>query len=272
MRNCLGVAMVGVLTAVAVRAGEPAGAPAFDLSDAAKAERAKLYTLPGRANLAGRGTPLKDGMSIAFFGDSITMQGGYIRSIQAALKAGEGTKDLKIQLHQHGLNGGRVPTLLEGKSPWGKLGGTMQELLDREKPTVACIWIGVNDVWHGAKGTTPEDFEAGLKKMVAMCKAAGAKVVLAPLAVLKENAGRLNPRCDHYAAITRAVAAETGATLVDLRKAFVACLRNNGTDVAPDGTRTFRGKLLTYDGVHANAAGNEVVADLMAQGIVDALR
>jgi lysophospholipase L1-like esterase len=52
----------------------------------------------------------------------------------------------------------------------------------------------------------------------------------------------------------------------------VAYLRNNGTDVAADGTRTFRGKLLTYDGVHANAAGNEVLADLIAQGIVDALR
>ena len=55
-----------------------------------------------------------------------------------------------------------MPSLFEGVNPWGKLGGTMQELLDRDKPSVVSIWLGVNDVWHGPKGTTPEDFEAGL--------------------------------------------------------------------------------------------------------------
>jgi len=246
--------------------------PPFDLSETARAERAKLYAVPGRANLTGKDTPLRDGMRIAFFGDSITMQGGYIRNIQKALKEGEGTKGMTITLFKHGLNGGRVPTVLEGKCPWGNLGGTMQELIDKEKPDVVSIWLGVNDVWHGAKGTSPADFEAGLRKMVAMCEKAGAKAVLAPLAVLKETAGKLNPKCDQYAAITRKSAADTGATLVDLRRAFVAYLQNNATDVATDGTLTFRGKLLTYDGVHANAKGNEVLADLIAQGICEALK
>ena len=266
--------LLAAMCTMALAASAVAGEAAlpFDLSETARAEREKLYAVPGRANLTGKDTPLKDGMRIAFFGDSITMQGGYIRNIQKALKEGEGTKAMTIAVFQHGLNGGRVPTVLEGKCPWGNLGGTMQELIDKEKPQVVSIWLGVNDVWHGPKGTSPEDFEAGLRKMVAMCEKAGAKAVLAPLAVLKETGGTLNPKCDQYAAITRKVAADTGATLVDLRRAFVAYLQNNGTDAAPDGTLTFRGKLLTYDGVHANARGNELLADLIAQGICDALR
>lgn len=275
MKRWTSLAAICALAAATVTAGaaKPTTAnPPFDLSETARAERAKLYSVPGRAHLTGQDTPLRDGMRIAFFGDSITMQGGYVRNIQKALKEGEGTKGMKITVFKHGLNGGRVPTVLEGKCPWGNLGGTMQELLDKEKPHVVSIWVGVNDVWHGPKGTSPEDFEAGLHKMVAMCEKAGAKVVLAPLAVLKETGGKLNPKCDQYAAITRKVAADTGATLVDLRRAFVAYLQNNGTDVAADGTLTFRGKLLTYDGVHANARGNELLADLIAQGIVEALR
>ena len=115
---------------------------------------------PGLAALTGKDTPLKQGVAIAFFGDSITMQGGYIETMKKALITSPPTKDLKVKLLQHGLNGGRVPTVLEGRSPWGTIGGTMQELLDKEKPNVVVIFLGVNDVWHKEKGTSPEDFQA----------------------------------------------------------------------------------------------------------------
>ncbi len=65
----------------------------------------------GLASLTGKNTPLKPGTSIAFFGDSITMQGGYIQTMQKALATSPQTKDLKVKLLQHGLNGGRVPTV-----------------------------------------------------------------------------------------------------------------------------------------------------------------
>ena len=269
--NGLG-ATPGMVWAFTTQSKETVKPPPFDISPKAQAERRKLYEATGRASLTGKDTPLKDGMKISFFGDSITMQGGYIRNIQKALKEGEGTKGMRIEVFKHGLNGGRVPTVFEGKSPWGELGGTMQELLDRDKPDVVSIFLGVNDVWHGKNGTTPEAFEAGLRKMIAMCEAVGAKVVLATLAVLQEDGARLKPKCDQYAVLTRKVAAETNASLVDLRKAFVAYLRNNGTVLQPDGTVKCRGKLLTYDGVHANAEGNEVLADLIAQGICEALK
>lgn len=274
----LGAGVCLITLASAAHGVESAGTaeaakPPFDMSAQAKAERERIYSVPGRANLAGKATPLEDGMKIAFYGDSLTMQGRYIQAIKTALAEGEGTKGMSIQIFQHGLNGGRVPTVLEGKCPWGDFKATMQELLDKEKADVVCIWLGVNDVWHGKKGTSPEDFEAGLEKMVALARAAGAKaVVLAPLAVLKENAGNWNPTADEFADITRKVASETGAGLADVRKAYQAYLQNNGTEAGPDGTLTFKGNLLTYDGVHANEEGGNVAADVIAQAIVDALK
>lgn len=269
---CL-MAMASAVHGVESKGDTQNAKPSFDLSAKARAEREQIYSVPGRANLTGKNTPLKDGMKIAFYGDSITMQGRYIREIKSALKEGEGTRSMSIQVFQHGLNGGRVPTVLEGKCPWGDFKATMQELLDREKADVVSIWLGVNDVWHGKNGTSPEDFEAGLKKMVAMARAAGARVVvLAPLAVLKEDAGKWNPKADEYVEITRKVAADTGAGLADLRKAFKAYLQNNGTETLPDGTITFKGRLLTYDGVHANEEGGKVVADIIAQAVCDALK
>lgn len=226
----------------------------------------------GLDRLAGKDTPLKAGTKIAFFGDSITMQGGYIDRMAKALAAGEGTKELKVQLFRHGLNGGRIPTIMEGQSPWGKLGGTMQELLDKEKPDVVVIFAGVNDVWHGEKGTKPDEFEAGLRKMVAMSKAAGARVVLATLATIGERPDGSNPfdkKLDEYAAITLKVAGETGAAPVNLRKAFLDYLKEHNTEKNDKGQLPDRG-ILTYDGVHMTAKGNELLADLLSDGIIAA--
>jgi lysophospholipase L1-like esterase len=228
---------------------------------------------PGVAQLVGKGTPLRAGMKIAFYGDSITMQGGYIEVLRKALAASPDTKDLKVQLLQHGLNGGRVPTLLEGQSPWGKLGGTLPELLAKEKPDVVVLFVGVNDVWHGEKGTTPEEFEAGLKKIAALCRESGARVVLATPAVIGEKPDGGNEhdqKLDQYSAIVLKTAAEAKAASVDLRKAFVDYLKTHNATKDAKGQYPRQG-ILTYDGVHLSAKGNELVADLIAQGICAAL-
>lgn len=39
---------------------------------------------------------------------------------------------------------------------------TMQEHIDKEESTIMVIFLGVNDVTHGAKGTTPEDKGKGI--------------------------------------------------------------------------------------------------------------
>jgi lysophospholipase L1-like esterase len=233
----------------------------------AAAEEASALTA-----LVGPSTPLKPGMKIAFFGDSLTMQGGFIETLKKSIAQSDQTKDLKIEFFQHGLNGGRIPTIMEGKSPWGTTGGKMQELLQNEKPDIVIIFAGVNDVWHGPKGTTPEDFKSGSKNMVAMAKAEKAKVILATLALIGERPDGKNgedAKLDQYAEITLEVAKESGAVPVEVRKAFLNYLKEHNTKLNDKGELPRQG-FLTYDGVHLSDKGNTLLSELIAAAIITA--
>lgn len=66
-------------------------------------------------------------------------------------------------------------------------------------------------------------------------------------------------------AISRKVATDTGATLCDLRKAFLDHLKEHNPANKERG-------ILTGDGVHLNAAGNQFVAAQAAEAMVKALK
>ena len=239
-----------------------------------KTELQLIAANPGLKELTGDSTPLKAGQKIAIYGDSITMQGGYITMMSKALAMSDKTRGLKVKLFKHGLDGGRVPTVLAGKSPWGKLGGTMAELLDREKADLVVIFLGINDVWHGKKGTSPADFRSGLKKMVEMARRGGGKVVLATPTMIGEKPGGKNPfdkQLDEYARITRDLAGTEKCTLVDLRKVFTEYIEKHNTKKDAKGNFP-RSKILTYDGVHMLPAGNDLIAQYVSKGILDALK
>ncbi|MCY2929907.1 MAG: GDSL-type esterase/lipase family protein, partial [Planctomycetota bacterium] len=177
---------------------------------------------PGLVKLTAKTTPLAQGEKIAFFGDSVTMQGGYIDMIATALKDSPATSGLGVELLRHGLDGGRVPTVLEGKSPWGNLGATMESLIETEKPTVVVVFLGINDVWHGEKGTTKPDFEAGLKTMIELIRKNGAIPVLCTPTVIGEEMTAKNvltAKLGEYGEVTRKLAKDGKITLVDLHKA-----------------------------------------------------
>ncbi len=245
-----------------------------DLSTEADARRRALYEVEGLLELTGDKTPLKkSGTVISFYGDSITWGGGYLNVIKKAISEGKETKDLGVRLINHGVNGGGVLTLRDGDKGTAHFGNTkpwpFSETLAEDKADVAVISIGVNDVWW--RKTTPEAFEKALTDLVTQAKAAGARPVLATLAIMNEKVGERNAKCDAYADITRKVAKATGATLVDLRAAFMACMESESIVVRPGGAWTSDTKLLAHDGVHPNARGNQLLAGLIAQGIVQAL-
>src|SRR6188768_928668 len=52
--------------------------PPWDTSPQAVAARAAFYGVPGRVHLTSADSPLKAGMKIDFFGDSITWLNGYV--------------------------------------------------------------------------------------------------------------------------------------------------------------------------------------------------
>ncbi|MEE9394057.1 MAG: alpha/beta fold hydrolase [Planctomycetota bacterium] len=209
-----------------------------------------------------RRTPLiRKGERIAFLGDSITQAGagpgGYVDLIKKVLAARGDLEDVVVI--GAGISGHRVPDL--------------EKRLERDVlnkgATLVFIYIGINDVWHSrsGRGTSAEDFEAGLIRIIDRIKKSGATVILATPTVIGERAtGRneLDEMLDQFSAISRKVAAQAKVTTMDLRTEMTDHLAVlNASDLAKG--------ILTTDGVHLNAAGNRFLADRTARSMVEAL-
>ena len=251
--------------------------PPFDVSPAAIAARSKQYGVPGLAKLSGPESPLKDGLTIAFFGDSITWQNAYLSQIDKAIKSGEGTKARSVKLINRGINGGGVLSLRDGSKEGGFPGNSPQEPFDKliaaDKADLAVVFIGINDVWW--RNTTSEVFEEGLRDLVTAAAASKTKLVLATMTLrgeLPHGRNSDDPKIEHFSEITRKVAADTKTTLVDLRRAYVAYLQNHNAQLRVDGSLYFKPSgVLTYDGVHPNQTGNTLFANMISDGLVRVL-
>jgi lysophospholipase L1-like esterase len=206
---------------------------------------------------------LRQGDKIVFLGDSITVGGmhakGYISLIRRALETH--VPELSVEAIASGGNGHMVRHLQ----------GRLQRDVIARNPTIVFVYIGINDVWRRRQmddgsiggGTSEEDFEAGLRKIISRIQAAGARTFLCTPSVIGEKADGQNERdelLERYSAISRRVALETGSQLVDLRKAFIAYLKINNPENKDRG-------ILTRDAVHLNAAGNRLVAEKMLEAL-----
>ena len=198
---------------------------------------------------------LKDGETIVFLGDSITQQGagdnGYVTLFRKSIE--HARPDAGIKVIGAGIGGNKVPNL--------------ESRLDKDvlahKPNTVVIYIGINDVWHSTRGqgTDITNFETGLRNLIKRCGEAGARVILCTPSVIGEKydgSNDLDKMLDEYSAVSRKVAMESGAMLLDLRSAFVAYLKEYNTANEPKG-------VLTGDGVHLNDAGNRFVAVRMLE-------
>jgi len=264
-------------TGEVVPTGSPVVAvnPPYDISPAAAAARALIYTSTGRADLTKAGTPLTTGTRIVFFGDSITWLNGYISLLNSAITSGAGTSGKTITLVNRGINGGGVIDIRDGSTGSGYPGDSAQasfsSLLTSDQATIAVVYIGINDVnWRNTPTAT---FEQGLRDLAATAAAKGVKLIFATPSADRESpigADPSDPRTDQFAGIVRTVAASTGATLVDLRAAFVAYWKNNNYEIRLDGSyiTLMQTGMLTYDGIHPSTIGTQLIADKMAEGIL----
>jgi len=213
-------------------------------------------TLFGGCASAGKQT-LKPNDRIVFLGDSITQAGvrpdGYVTLVSQAID--QAYPDQGIAVIGAGISGHRVPDC--------------QQRLDRDvlqkNPTIVIIYIGINDVWHWNRnrGTTKEDFEAGLKDMITQINAVGSRVILCTPTVIGEKTdgtNKFDEMLDEYSDISRKVAKETGSQLLDLRVKFIDYLKTHNPDNAEKG-------ILTGDTVHLNPEGNRYLAGLMLEAL-----
>lgn len=199
---------------------------------------------------------------IIFFGDSITELGvkpdGYVTIIRDSLKS-LGTN---VEIIGAGISGNKVTDLRQ----------RLETDVLSKRPTIVVIYIGINDVWHfkfadrGLTGTSKDDYRTILTEIVATIQSTGAKVILCTPSVVgekKHGTNELDPMLDEYSDISRNIAAEQNALLLDLRSEFLSYLAaNNLSNSEKD--------ILTYDGVHLNRAGNMFVAKKMVN-VLDGL-
>jgi len=254
----------------------PANVP-FPLTEQAIAARDKVYNIRGLDDITGPKSPLQLGTTIAFFGDSLTWLGGYIGEIEHALANDQTTSRIGIRLINRGINGGGVRQLVTGSPDAAYPGSSPQKsfatLLRDDNITLAVVMIGINDVWW--RKTTEADFRTDLEKLVTAAKEQRVRLVLCTMLGRGELPGGANAddaKIDAYCGIIRDVAAKSRCTLVDIRAAAQAWWMNTNAALRPDGTLASKSQdILTYDGVHPNAKGNQLIASQIAAGIAKAL-
>lgn len=216
--------------------------------------------MPEQAEAAQMGL-LSNNARIVFFGDSITQAGvdpgGYVTLVDSTLQATY--PNAGITVIGAGISGNKVPDLL----------ARVDADVLSHNPTHVVIYIGINDVWHWFKfdpvGTEKDVFESGLRELIQLFKTHDIEVILSTPSVIGEKTDGSNEgeeMLDEYSDVSRMVAAEEGAILMDLRSAFTKYLDMNNPDNQESG-------ILTSDGVHLNPAGNEFVANRMLDALLE---
>ena len=195
---------------------------------------------------------------IVFFGDSITelgvKKGGYIDLLNN--KITNNGQANQYDLIGAGIGGNKIYDLFLRMD---------RDVLNKE-PNVVVIWVGVNDVWHKSMmgtGTDYDKFGLFYDAVVKKIQGKGAKVVLVTPAVIGERFDQSNPQdgeLNLYSNWIRKYAAEKQLALVDCRKLFLDYSTKNNAKNVDKG-------VLTYDRVHLNDAGNQLVADAVWEAI-----
>jgi len=191
---------------------------------------------------------------VVFFGDSITEAavnpGGYIVKLDSMIalqgKAGQ------YELIGAGVSSNKVYDLYL----------RMEEDVINKDPEIVVIFIGVNDVWHkriSGTGTDADKFEKFYQAIINKLKAENINVIVCTPAAIGEKTDFSNPldgELNEYSKMIRNIAQKNNLNLVDLRKAFLDHNLKNNTGNKASG-------ILTSDGVHLNAGGNQFVAGEM---------
>jgi lysophospholipase L1-like esterase len=187
---------------------------------------------------------------IIFFGDSITQMGvapgGYVDLIQKTLNPSG------YEIIGAGVGGNKIYDLYL----------RLENDVLNKKPDLVVVYIGVNDVWHKQTSHTGTDLDKFVKfyqALIDKIQAADAKVILCTPAVIgekKNGENEMDAELDKFSEAVRQLALKNKLPLVDLRARFAAYeLANNPEDLAKG--------ILTTDGVHLNAKGNQTLADTL---------
>ena len=195
---------------------------------------------------------------VIFFGDSITelgvKPGGYVTRVDSMSRL-EGKGD-QYEFFGSGISANKVYDLYL----------RLEDDVLSKNPDVVVIYIGVNDVWHKTllgTGTDADKFEKFYYAILKKLKDRNIKAILCTPAVVGEKTDFTNPLdgdLNRYSNIIRDIAKKNNLPLIDLRKEFLEYYKTNN----PENQEK---NILTYDKVHLNAKGNQLVANLMWKAV-----
>lgn len=191
---------------------------------------------------------------VIFFGDSITelgaRPGGYIPRVDSLCRIDE--KGNEFEFSGAGIGGNKVYDLYL----------RMEDDVLAKTPDIVVIYIGINDVWHKSlrgTGTDPDKFEKFYQAILNKLKAKNIRAIVCTPTVIGEKNDMSNPQdgeLNSYSNIIRGIAKKNNLPLIDLRKAFLHYLSVNN----PGNEEK---NILTYDRVHMNPKGDELIAEEM---------
>ncbi len=198
---------------------------------------------------------------VIFFGDSITELGvrkdkytGYILKMDSMLKVEK--KSDQYELIGAGISGNKVYDLYL----------RLEDDVLSKNPDVVVIYVGVNDVWHKTllgTGTDPDKFEKFYLAILKKLKERNIKAILCTPAVVGEKtdmSNQLDGDLNRYSNMIRDIAKRNNLPLVDLRQKFLDYNKANNS-------ANEEKNILTYDRVHLNEKGNQLVADEMWKAV-----
>jgi lysophospholipase L1-like esterase len=195
---------------------------------------------------------------VIFFGDSITelgvKPGGYVTRVDSMCRL-EG-KSGQYDINGSGVSGNKIYDLYL----------RLDDDVLSKNPDVVVIYVGVNDVWHKTllgTGTDADKFEKFYYAMLKKLKDRNIKVILCTPAVVGEKTDYSNPLdgdLNRYSNIIRDISKKNNLPLVDLRQKFLEYDKSNN----PENKEK---DILTYDKVHLNPKGNQLVADAMWKAV-----
>jgi len=195
--------------------------------------------------------------NVLFIGDSITDCGrerpvgrrkgnlgvGYVSFIDSIL--GAALPELPVRVLNTGIGGNRVTDL---EARW------QSDVLDLD-PDWLSVMIGINDVWRQFDGeprmaqVDPEQFESVYRGLLAQTRPRlKGLVLMTPFFLETNRSDPMRAKMDLYGEITKKLAGEFDATLVDVQAAFDRYLEHQPT------------QSLCGDRVHPNGVGHMIIA------------
>lgn len=186
---------------------------------------------------------------VAQFGDSITYSMAFWTAIgwdepDQYLTQDDGLPKRPERRWRDTLQGFRAKGPEHGNYSGWRIGDVLRAadgVLQRERPEVAIIMVGTNDV---SGGRVPDDYRAGLEQLVKKCVAAHCVPILSTIPPFR---GRDKVVAEANQ-IIRELAQQQQTPLVDY---YAACL-----ELRPD--RTWDGTIISQDGVHPSGGKTNV--------------